>query len=325
MTAPVAFLFPGQNSRYPAMLEKLLAGQRDNEEVMERASDTLGRDLKTHFRAENRDIFRHNGDVQIAVFLANHMHWQILDRAGVRAEFSAGLSLGEYNHLVHIGALEFEDALRVLAVRGEAYESAPRGMMAAVYPLSPEEVQTLVRKAECEGKLGIAMLNTPQQCVLSGDRMAVELVLQQVEEDLCGQYAVIDDRLPMHSSLFRGVGEKLRPALNGVIWRSPFRPYLPNVKGDFLFHPSAGDFVDALASHPWKPVRWKESMENLAAAAPGVVVVETGPKSVLTGFFSKRWLNPRRYSTDSIENFGAHLEVIVKELASGIPRTASVN
>ena len=325
MTTPLAFLFPGQNSRYPAMLDKLLAWHKDNEVVMERASDTLGRDLKTHFRAENPDIFCHNRDVQIAVFLANHMHWQNLERADIRAEFSAGLSLGEYNHLVHIGALKFEDALRVLAVRGEAYESAPHGMMAAVYPLSPEEVQTLLCKLECEEKLAIAMFNTPQQCVLAGDRTALESALQEIEDGLCAQYAVVDDRLPMHSCLFRGVSERLRPALDKVLWRSPDRPYLPNVTGDFLPLPSASDFVEALASHPWKPVRWQKSMENLAAAAPGVVVVETGPKSVLTGFFSKRWLNPRRYCTDSPENFGTHVEVIIQELASGIPRATSLS
>ena len=322
---PLALLFPGQNSRYPAMLEKMLSWDRANEEVIEQASDTLGRDLKAHFRAENPNIFDHNRDVQIAVFLANHMHWQSLERGGVQAEYSAGLSLGEYNHLVHIGALEFEDALRILTIRGDAYESAPRGMMAAVYPLSAEDVEAVVAKVDRSGELAIGMWNTPQQYVLSGEREAVEADVRHIEEELCAQCSVVDHRLPMHSPLFRVVGDALRPALEMVSWRNPVRPYLSNVKGDFVLQPTKADFVGALACHPWKPVRWRESMENLAAAAGDVVMVEAGPKAVLTRFFSKRWLNPRRYCTDVEGASGVNFEEIVRELAGALPGTDNVN
>jgi len=322
---PLALLFPGQNSRYPAMLEKMLSHDRANEEVMEQASDTLGRDLRTHFRADNPSIFDHNRDVQIAVFLANHMHWQSLERAGVRSEYSAGLSLGEYNHLVHIGALDFEDALRILTVRGDAYESAPRGMMAAVYPLSADDVQAVVDKVDRNEELAIGMWNTPQQYVLSGERTAVEAAVRQVEEELYAQCSVVDHRLPMHSPLFWGVGEKLRPVLEAVPWRPPVRPYLPNVEGDFVCDPEPADFVAALACHPWKPVRWRESMERLSAAAVGLVVVEAGPKAVLTRFFSKRWLNPRRYCTDSEDGSGLNIEKISQELAGAPSGIANVS
>jgi [acyl-carrier-protein] S-malonyltransferase len=322
MTTPLAFLFPGQNSRYPAMIEKLLSWDRANEEIIELASDTLGRDLKSHFRADNPNIFAHNRDVQVGVFLANHMHWQTLERAGIHAHNSAGLSLGEYNHLVHIGALEVEDALRILTIRGDAYEAAPRGMMAAVYPVSADEAQAVVVASGFEEKLAIAMCNTPHQCVLSGERTAVEYAMQRLEQEFFVQITVIEDHLPMHSPLFRQVTENLRPALEAIPWYAPARPYLPNVKGTFMHDPSRTDLVDALANHPSRPVLWKDSMETLLAAAHEITVVETGPKSVLTGFFSKRWLNPPRYSTDSKEDFGAHIEELIEDLGHGITTVA---
>ena len=322
---PLAILFPGQNSRYPEMLEKLVALDAANREILERASDSLGRDLQTHFRAANPGIFTHNRDVQVGVFLASHMHWQMLERGGVRAEFSAGLSLGEYNHLVHIGALSFEDALAILEVRGEAYERAPRGMMAAVHPLPAEEVEAAVARLDQPEKLAVAMYNTPQQCVLSGEREAVESAVRELEEESYAQPAVVDDRLPMHSPLFRCVGEALRPALEAARWRSPRHPYLPNVHGALLPQPTTADFVEALAAHPWRPVRWRQSMEALAAAAADIVMVEAGPKAVLAGMFSKRWLNPARYSTDSREDFPAGLEKIIKELGRGPTRAASAD
>jgi [acyl-carrier-protein] S-malonyltransferase len=322
---PVAFLFPGQNSRYPAMLEKMLSWDPANQHLMERASDTLGRDLKSHFKADNPCIFQRNRDVQIAVFLANHMHWQSLERAGVRADYSAGLSLGEYNHLVHIGALEFEEALRVLTVRGEAYDAAPRGRMTAVYPLSVEDIEGVLAKMDCKDKLALGMKNTPQQYVLSGERESVDAAVREVEEQFFAQSSVVDEGLPMHSPLFRAVGEELRPALEQVPWQSPARPYLSNVKGDFVSLPAPADFVEALACHPWQTVRWRESMERLVAAAAGLVMVETGPKAVLTRFFSKRWLNPRRYCTDSEDASLVNIERIAQELAGAPSGIANAN
>lgn len=322
---PLALLFPGQNSRYPEMLEKLVAFDPANREILEHASDTLGRDLQAHFRAANPAIFAHNRDVQVGVFLASHMHWQMLERAGVRAEFSAGLSLGEYNHLVHIGALSLEDALAILEVRGEAYERAPRGMMAAVHPVPATEVEAAVERLGRAEKLAVGMYNTPQQCVLSGEREAVEAAVRELEDESYAQFSVVDDRLPMHSPLFRCVAEALRPALEAARWRTPQRPYLPNVGGDFVPRPAPADFVEALAAHPAQPVRWRQSMEKLAAAAEGMVIVEVGPKAVLAGMFSKRWLNPERYSTDSREDFPAGLEKIITEFGRGCARTASAD
>lgn len=320
----LAILFPGQNSRYPAMLEKLVAYDPANQQIVERASDTLGRNLGIHFRAANPSIFDRNRDVQLGVFLANHMHWQMLERAGLRAEFSAGLSLGEYNHLVHIGALSFEDALRVLAIRGDAYDAAPRGMMMAVFPVAAEEMEKTVVAQGQHDKLCIGMFNTPQQCVLSGERAAVEAAARVADEELFAQSVVVDENLPMHSPLFRSAGEALRPALRRVCWRTPAKPYISNVRGDFVAQATAADFVELLAAHPAQPVRWRECMENLAAAKEGLVFVEAGPKGVLTRFFAKRWLNPLRFSTDEGEDFRQTVDRI-KECLGGRTRAASAD
>lgn len=324
MAMALAFLFPGQNSRYPEMLQNLVARDPANAAVLEHASDTLGRDLRSHFRPDNAAIFAHNRDVQIGVFLANHMHWQTLHRAGLKAEYSAGLSLGEFNHLVHIGALGFEDALRVLTVRGEAYQNAPRGMMAAVFPVVPEEVQAVVAAQHHDDKLAIAMYNTPQQCVLSGDRSAVEAATAQVVDECYAESAVVDESLPMHSPLFKQVGDAIRPVLRAAKWQMPSKPYLSNTKGAFVLNPSAEDFVELLSAHPWQPVRWRDCMEHLARVDTDMVFVETGPKSVLTRFFAKRWLNPRRYNTDSDTGSQRVLQEL-KELTGGLSRTAGAH
>jgi [acyl-carrier-protein] S-malonyltransferase len=140
MSSPV-FIFPGQTSRYAEMIEKLTAYDAHCADILEEGSDILSRDLVQHYSAANPTIFARNRDVQLGVFLANHLHLKLLERTGIRSDWSLGLSLGEYNHLVHIGALSFEDALVLLEQRGQLYEAGPAGVMVSVFPVDAGAVE----------------------------------------------------------------------------------------------------------------------------------------------------------------------------------------
>ncbi|HZP49407.1 MAG TPA: ACP S-malonyltransferase [Vicinamibacterales bacterium] len=323
MPRTLAWIFPGQNSRYPAMIEKLIAYDRDNSHWVERASDAVGRDLGRHFRADNAEAFARNRDVQIGVFLANHLHWQNLERAGLRADCSAGLSLGEYNHLVHIGALDFDDAVRLLQARGTEYERGPAGKMAAVFPVTVDEIDPMLRDLDLPDRVGVGMINTPRQLVLSGDAAAVDACAARAEEAFAAESCVVEHALPMHSPLFRAVADRFRGALEAVRWRRPARPYLSNVSGRFELDPSADLFVDRLSRHVCSTVRWRDCVEALASSAPQVTFVETGPKTILTGLFSRKWFSPARFATDAVDDFDVRLDALVEELSNGSGRAAA--
>src|SRR5436190_18392596 len=96
-------------------------------------------------------MFATNRDVQIGAFLANHLHLRGLERAGIAADISLGLSVGEYNHLVHIAALSFEDAVRLVEARGVAFDAGPDGAMAAVTPLETAALERVIRRARAYG------------------------------------------------------------------------------------------------------------------------------------------------------------------------------
>ena len=319
----LAFLFPGQNSRYPDMFSKLLEWDRANVLWMERASDVLKRDLRSHFQADNPEIFRHNRDVQIGVFLANHMHWQNLEREGIRASYSAGLSLGEYNHLVHIGALNFDDALQLLNTRGELYERGPRGKMTAVLAVSASELNDFILTLGLARRVVIGMINTPRQSVLSGDAAAVDAAAQAAEAEFLAETVVVDQRLPMHSPLFETVGRQFRSVLESVRWRAPEKPYLSNFCGTFLKRPSPDDLVESLASHTWNTVRWRDCIETLLSEPNEITFVETGPKCVLTNFFGRKWVTPPRLYTDAATDFESAITTLIEELSGGYTTVAA--
>jgi [acyl-carrier-protein] S-malonyltransferase len=310
-------MFPGQSSRYPEMIERLTEwAAEDAREVLDAASATLGRNLASHYRAANPDIFATNRDVQVGVFLANHIHLCALERAGVRAGLSLGLSLGEYNHLVHAGAIAFLPALSLVDARGAAYDAGPEGAMASVFPLPLEELREVVARASAQGPLEIANLNSPTQNVISGSRAAVDAAAAILDEEGV-ECRLIEPRVPMHASMFAPAAAAFRPALQRAPFRTPRLPYLPNVLGRFEEVPTPDRIVDLLARHVAQPVLFRASIDLLVERHPDAAFVEVGPRGVLYNLLNKKWISRPRYKTDAAEDPGRAFEATVRELGRG--------
>lgn len=310
-------MFPGQSSRYAGMIGKLAAMSLANRELLELASDLLARDLGAHFRADNELAYGCNTDVQIGVFLANHMFLQLLAAQGIRAVGSLGLSLGEWNHLVHIGALPIGDAIRAVAERGKAYDDGPRGAMASIFPVSVEDLQPIVERALPKGLCEIVNLNSPRQQVVSGQSAAVEEAMRLAEDELGVQAVLIEQQVPMHSSLFEPVGRRFRAYLETLPFARPTLPYLPNRLAELIAEPTPAQFVELLSTHVHRPVYWARSIDLVLATRPGVALVEVGPKSVLFNLLDRKWhRDVTKLCCDSAKDTEAHLAEVVARLQS---------
>ena len=314
---PLVFMFPGQSSRYAGMLDRLVELRRENGELLNWASDLLGRDLAAHYHSDRGEAaFARNVDVQVGVFLANHMFLQTLEAAGIEAELSLGLSLGEWNHLVHIGALPFEQALRAVEVRGRCYDEGPRGWMAAIQPISDDELAEVVEGAQRLGVLEIVNLNSPRQHVVAGERAAVEAAVEVAEDEFYAQAHIIDRNVPMHSSLFQAVGERFREQLEQLEFRAPAKPYLPNRLARLIEAPTREQFIELLSTHVHEPVLWRQSLDHMVATHPEAIFVEVGPMSVLHNLMHRKWLRNRKFRTDSREELADHFAAVVRELGT---------
>lgn len=303
----IAFMFPGQSSRDPRMFERLRALDAEATcDVLARASRVVGRDLAAHYRPENAAAFATNRDVQVGVFVASHAHLVALERTGVRADVSMGLSLGEYNHLVHAGAIEFEDALALVDARGAAYDAGPEGSMACVFPLPLDELVGTVERARELGPLEIVNLNSPTQNVIAGARDAVAAACRWLEEEQGCTWVLIEDRIPMHASMFRPVAHTLARVLHRAPWRAPRLPYLPNVTATLEHAPTATRIAGCLTRHVFSPVLWRQSIELVTRHTPDAIFVEVGPRTVLYNLLSRSWKRNPRFATDGDHaGFGA--------------------
>ncbi|MFC1574621.1 ACP S-malonyltransferase [Gemmatimonadota bacterium] len=307
-------MFPGQGSLYPSMISKLVGLHPPNGELLTAASDHLHRDLAAHYREDNEEIFGCNRHIQIGVFLANCMFLEILNSHGIQADLSLGLSLGEYNHLLHIGALGFEETVETVEQRGHAYDAGPAGAMASVFPIELEELEEVVEKASASGVLEIVNLNSPGQHVLSGEKPAIEEAVRILDESSYAQTVVIEDNIPVHCSTFEPVGREFRKHLETLTFVPPRLPYFPNRLGHPLQNATQEDFVELLSTHVHRPVLWRHSIDLIVEQWPDAVFVEVGPRKVLSNLLHRRWHPVRRFHTDSEKGTHSHLESLIGTL-----------
>lgn len=311
----LVFLFPGQSSVSPYAVARARCAHPSADAIAERARAILEPDDAAAWLDQPRARLASNRDVQVIVFLATQMYLHALANEGIDAAWSMGLSLGEYSHLVHIGALDFEQALALVSERGHCFDQAPAGRMITVLAVDGEAVADVVAQASRRGTIVISNYNAPTQHVIAGEAGAVTWAATVLEEEFAAHTAVIEERVPMHSPLMIGPARSFSSALAEGSWKTPRLPYMPNVTASPVDAPAAADFVSTLTRHVHEPVQWRESMDVTAALRPHAVFIEVGPGRVLHNMTARSWRALKRAHVDDPEGepgtvFAAALEQI---------------
>ena len=138
----LAFTFPGQGSQKPGMGEQWIA--HDSWELVSEASEACGRSVEDLLLRADADELRQTRNSQLATFVLSMVTLDAVERTGLAPNYVAGHSLGEYSALCASGVLSYDDAVRLVAERGEAMQIAAdeqEGAMAAVLGLDDEGKQ----------------------------------------------------------------------------------------------------------------------------------------------------------------------------------------
>ncbi len=315
----VTFLFPGQSSVSRDALTRARQIHPAAGAVAARAAEVLGpADADAYLGSETARLAS-NRDVQIVVFLASQMYLHALAAEGVTAAASLGLSLGEYSHLVHIGALSFDDALALVSARGRCYDEAPPGIMVTVLGADREAVTAVVAAAAERGCAVVSNFNAPTQHVLAGDADAVTWAAATLEEEHGAYTTVIEERVPMHSPLMAPVAAAFAGHLQAAPWQRPHASYLPNVAAAPMAGPTPADFVAALTAHVSAPVLWDRSLDHTATVHPDATYVEVGPGGVLHNMLGRSWkpLKRARLDAPDAHDPARHFMATVEALHAG--------
>lgn len=278
-----AYIFPGQGSQFPGMAKDLYENNETAREMLERANEILGFRITDIMFSGTVDDLKQTSVTQPAVFL----HSVIIAKCipDFRPDMVAGHSLGEFSALVAAGAMDFEEGLRLVAIRAQAMqkacEAAP-GTMAAVISLPAEKIEEIC--AATEGVVVAANYNNDSQIVISGETAAVEAACIKMKEAGARRALPLPVGGAFHSPLMEPARAELAEGIQKAVFHKPVCPIYQNVTAKPSEDPE--EIKANLLSQLTSPVRWTQSVKNMVEDGAGHFI-ELGPGQVLQGLVSK--------------------------------------
>lgn len=282
-----AMVFPGQGSQAVGMLADLATAYPIVEETFKQASDVLGYDLwdlVQNGSAEDLGQTQRTQPALLASSVAIYRVWQ-QKYPELKPSVMAGHSLGEYSALVCAGVLNFQDAIKLVELRGNAMQQAVpagTGAMYAIIGLDNEAIINACEQAQAEvGEIVSAVnFNSPGQVVIAGTKAAAEKAGELCKAAGAKRALPLAVSVPSHCALMKPAADKLAEALQNITLNAPVVPVINNV--DVSVETDAEAIRNALVHQLYSPVRWTETVEKMANE--GVTTLyEIGPGKVLTG------------------------------------------
>lgn len=304
--AKTAFIFPGQGAQYVGMAKDFYEKYQECRKVIDEADELMDFDLKSIMFEEN-ELINKTEYTQAAMLAAECCILKAVELKGIKADITAGLSLGEYAALVAGGALDFGDAMKLVRKRGIYMENevpAGKGAMAAVIALDADIIDDICASITEESKKVVtaANYNCPGQIVISGYKESVEAAEPKLKEAGAKLVTMLNVSGPFHSPMLKGAGDKLEEELKNVSFRNPEIPYINNVAAEVVT--DSGLISDSLRRQVYSPVRWQQTMEKMLA--DGVdVFYEIGPGKTLAGFMKRIDRSKKVITINTVEDLEA--------------------
>lgn len=280
-----AFLFSGQGAQKLGMAKDLYDEFDIVRETFDQASQVLGYDLRKLIDNDEAKL-NETQYTQPAILTTSVAILRLLSEQGIKPELVAGLSLGEYSALVASGALDFPEAVALVAKRGQYMtEAAPTGSgkMVAVMNTEAALIEEICERAAERGIVSPANYNTPAQIVIGGQAEAVDYAVELLKE--AGVKRLIELKVsgPFHTAILKPASEKLAEELEQVNFNSFKLELISNTTAKVM---KDSEIKELLTRQVMEPVRFYESIETMKALGVNRFI-EVGPGKVLSGFIKK--------------------------------------
>ncbi|TDQ59478.1 [acyl-carrier-protein] S-malonyltransferase [Mesocricetibacter intestinalis] len=280
-----AMVFPGQGSQAVGMLAELAAQNPIIEQTFAQASEVLGYDLWQLVQQGPAEELNKTWQTQPALLAASVAIFRVWQQQypQLQPTLMAGHSLGEYSALVCAGVMDFQDAIKLVELRGKLMQQAVpegSGAMYAIIGLDNQSIIQACQQAEQGEVVSAVNFNSPGQVVIAGAKAAVERAAAACKAAGAKRALPLSVSVPSHCALMKPAADQLAVSLESITLKTPAVAVLNNV--DVKTENDAQAIRSALVRQLYSPVRWTETVEKMAAA--GIeVLVEIGPNKVLTG------------------------------------------
>ena len=279
----VAFVFPGQGAQYAGMGRDIAAKFEVARAAFDEADTALDFPVSRLCFEGPEEELKLTENTQPAILTTSVALFRILENEGIRPDFVAGHSLGEYSALVAAGALRLADAVALVRRRGRYMQEAVpvgAGAMAALLGLDPQAMNSVCQRAAQGQVVSPANLNSPGQTVIAGNREAVERAVTLAKESGAKRAILLQVSAPFHCALLKPAEERLLVDIDRCSVGDLRYPLVTNVDAEIIR--TGMEARSALKRQVSRPVRWQEGVQVLLDE--GVrTFVEVGPGKVLLG------------------------------------------
>lgn len=308
-----AMVFPGQGSQTVGMLAELAGDYPIVQETFKQASEVLGYDLWQLVQEGPAEELNKTWQTQPALLTASVAVYRVWQQKypELKPEVMAGHSLGEYSALVCAGVLDFQDAVKLVELRGKLMQQAVpegTGAMYAIIGLDNDAIINACKQAEQGEVVSAVNFNSPGQVVIAGAKAAVERAAALCKEAGAKRALPLAVSVPSHCALMKPAADQLSVSLESITLKAPVVAVLNNV--DVKAETDAVAIRNALVRQLYSPVRWTETVEKMAQN--GVeVLVEVGPGKVLNGLTKRIVDSLQAVSVNDVKSLDSVEEVLV--------------
>ena len=308
-----AMVFPGQGSQTVGMLAELAGDYPIVQETFKQASEVLGYDLWQLVQEGPAEELNKTWQTQPALLTASVAVYRVWQQKypELKPEVMAGHSLGEYSALVCAGVLDFQDAVKLVELRGKLMQQAVpegTGAMYAIIGLDNDAIINACKQAEQGEVVSAVNFNSPGQVVIAGAKAAVERAVALCTEAGAKRALPLAVSVPSHCALMKPAADQLSVSLESITLKEAGVSVLNNV--DVKSEIEADAIRNALVRQLYSPVRWTETVEKMAQN--GVeVLVEVGPSKVLNGLTKRIVDSLQAVSVNDVKSLDSIEEVLV--------------
>ena len=280
----ICFIFSGQGAQYTGMGKELYDNFSVCKDVFEEANKSLGFNI-TDICFNDDARLNETEYTQPAILTTSYAIFKIMQQKGIKADYMAGLSLGEYSALCASGAIDFRECVALVRKRGKYMtEAVPVGVgaMSAVLNADENVINEALEEASTDTELAmIANYNTSGQIVIAGHTPAIERAENILREKGIKKVIRLNVSGPFHTSLLKPASDKLADELCNIDIKVPTVDVFTNLTGE-----KVDNIKDTLIKQVMNPVKWEQTIKNLINLGVDTFI-ELGPAKTLSSFVKK--------------------------------------